>query len=389
MNHKFQIVPRDMIFMRDARPMEGSDAGLGANWPRPDQLWNALINAFHLAWPERQAWEGAAHRKTEEEEEKEKKRGRQSSDRFGALKTLGPFPLDSKTGLVYYPAPLDLDMEIVPCPGTDLPEPLTCAFRGKNPGKQEPRHWLSAQEYQHYLKGGGVGREEPELYDNERKLGIAIDAGSGAAEDGKLYQAEYLRPREGVSLAFTASCDLKPKGEPDKDKTVDVFEKFGLPRELILGGQQGVVRMAETKFERIKPPGIASRHLRWTLLSPAVFLAGWLPGWCVDSRRDIPEAEKKPLGTVMLRNKPSGELLAGKLIAARIGKPLAFSGWDLRTGPKPTLLAVPAGSCYVFDCGTAENAQKLADRLNLKPCSDRFGEKGFGVGVCSSAEGLG
>jgi hypothetical protein len=46
--HTFHLAPRDLLFLRDARPMEAGDAGLGAHWPRPDQLWNALLNAFHL-----------------------------------------------------------------------------------------------------------------------------------------------------------------------------------------------------------------------------------------------------------------------------------------------------------------------------------------------------
>ena len=372
MIRKFRLEPRDLLFLRHARPMGGSDAGLGANWPRPDQLWNALINAFHHAWPERQDWEGVAHGKTEEE--RGKNRGIQGSDRFGALRTSGPFPFKSETRAIYYPAPLDLGMEMVPCPGTDLPLPLVFAFRARTPEKREPRHWLSGHEYWNYLRGEAAAVGEPELYDGERRLGIAVDAASGAADKGRLYQAEYLRLREGVSLAFEASCDVKPKGETG---TVDVFEKFGIPQELLLGGQQGVVRLRKADFAGIEPPRIASRHVRWTLLAPAVFLAGWLPGWCADSRK-IPEAEKEPPGTVMFK-----DCSFARLIAARIGKPLVFSGWRLRTGPKPTVFAVPAGSCYVFDCGTAENAQMLADRLNFKPCSDRFGEKGFGVGVCS------
>ena len=58
-SYNFLIEPRDLLFLRDARPMEASDAGLGANWPRPDQIWNAFINAFHARWPKHQAWEHA------------------------------------------------------------------------------------------------------------------------------------------------------------------------------------------------------------------------------------------------------------------------------------------------------------------------------------------
>jgi len=385
MNHKFQLEPRDLLFLRDARPMDGSDAGLGANWPRPDQLWNALINAFHRVWPNRQDWEGAAHTKRKSGESGGKSDNPLSSDRFGALKTVGPFPFDTKTGVVYYPAPLDLDMDLVQCNGTDLPKPLSHAFRAKTQGKKEPRHWLSADEYHSYLKSESVGDKEPALYDAERSLGIEIDAVTGTTVESRLYQAEYLRLRDGfrgddarLALAFTASCGIHQKGAPD-DSTVDVFEKFlSNENSIIIGGQQGVARLRSAAFDWIKPQKITSRYLRWTLLAPAVFRAGWLPGWCADSRK-IPDSEKYPLGTVMFKDCSSS-----KLIAARIGKPFAFSGWDLQTGPKPTQLFVPAGSCYVFDCCTAENAQKLADLLYFKPCSDQLGEKGFGIGICSS-----
>ena len=71
-----------------------------------------------------------------------------------------------------------------------------------------------------------------------------------------------------------------------------------------------------------------------------------------------------------------------RLIAACIGKAVAFSGYDSQVREKPTELAVPAGSAYVFECETVEEAGKLVAALNLKPLSD-LGEKGFGLGVCS------
>ncbi|MCL2878560.1 MAG: hypothetical protein FWF13_07260, partial [Acidobacteria bacterium] len=302
MNHIFQLEPRDLLFLRDARPMGGSDAGFGANWPRPDQLWNAFINAFHRAWPDRQDWEGAAHTKRKSSDAGGKRDNPHSSDRFGALKTVGPFPVDTKTGVVYYPAPLDLNMELIFCHGTNLSLPLTHAFRARTPGKKEPRHWLSADEYYRYMKDEPVGDDEPTLYDIERYLGIEIDAVIGTAVKSKLYQAEYLRLIDGfrsddvrLALAFTASCDIFPKGA-QSDSTVDVFEKLPKENSIIIGGQQGVAHLRSAVFSWIEPQEIISRYLRWTLLAPAVFRAGWIPGWCADSRK-IPDAEKQPLGT--------------------------------------------------------------------------------------------
>ena len=119
MKHSLELTPRDLLFLRDARPMEASDAGLGANWPRPDQLYHALLAAFHLRWPTRQAWEGEEHTRRDERTD--------INFRFGALKTVGPFPKKiDKSGKaeIFYPRPLDLGMKLVGCAGTDLPHPL-------------------------------------------------------------------------------------------------------------------------------------------------------------------------------------------------------------------------------------------------------------------------
>ncbi|MBM4164571.1 MAG: hypothetical protein FJ222_09070 [Lentisphaerae bacterium] len=381
-DHTYNLQPRDRLFLRDARPMAASDAGLGANWPRPDQLWNAIINAFRRQWPDRQPWEGAEHTKRATDKHQD------SSFRFGALKTLGPFP--SKDDEIYYPFPLDWNMELVLCDGTDLPKLLTHAFRAKKLGKEDRPTWLAAADYTRYLAGESFEPTTPALYDEERTIGIAINPETRTTgdDDHRLYQAEYLRLRPDVSLAFSASCNIAPKG--GTCGTVDVFARADKPQELILGGQQGVAglmaRAARLKLPQAK---ITTRYLRWTLLSPAVFNAGWRPDWVAeDGRVMLPNAER-PASMARADWKAlaakAGGFATARLIAARVGKPLAFSGWDLQAGPKPTVLAVPAGSCYVFDCETVEEARALAAALAPdRPRSTRFGEKGFGIGLCSS-----
>lgn len=387
----FTLEPRDLLFLRDARPMAASDAGQGANWPRPDQLWNALINAFHRQWPERQEWEGMAHTKRDGER-------RESSDRFGALKTCGPFPLDAD-GQLYLPCPLDSDMDLVPSSGTNLPIPLTHAFRRRKLGKESLPAWISADNYQRYLAGGELDPEKLKdslLYSEERSIGIAINSETHATEDSKLYQAEYLRLRDGVRLAFCASCDLVPKG---LGGTVDAFGKLGSPAALILGGQQGVATLRKHENAlQLPTTTVASRFLRWTLLAPAVFPAinahpgGWRPSW-VDAdtgqvmlpQGKLPEKSQFRSRDDWRRAVAACPKFSAKLVAARIGKPLAFSGWDLQTGPKPTQLAVPAGSSYVFECTDIAEAQALAIALNPpNRRSTLLGEKGFGLGLCSS-----
>jgi CRISPR-associated protein Cmr3 len=394
MKHAFTLEPRDLLFLRDARPMAASDAGLGANWPRPDQLWNAIISAFHRQWPTRQEWEGNGKHTFRDKREdiykgNSKDKNADSSFRFGALKTVGPFPRKDNT--LYLPAPLDLGMNLVPCAGTDLPHPLTHAFLPSKPGKQKPREWLAAADYARYLAGGATFdpsdlSDPSDLYDVERNIGIAIDGETQTTVDGRLYQAEYLRLRQGLALAFEAECDLKPRGG---NEIADVFTRADCPDTLVIGGQQGVARLKTLNAGlRLPKADITTPLLRWTLISPVVFNAGWRPDWVAAGNQVmLPNAERAP-GMSRAEWKAHAAAAGGftaKLVAARVGKPTAFSGWDLQTGPKPTVLAVPAGSCYVFDCGTAEEARALAAVLSPhRPRSTMFGEKGFGIGLCSS-----
>jgi hypothetical protein len=238
----YELIPQDLLFMRDARPMEASDAGLGANWPRPDQLWSAIIHAFRRQWPDRQPWEGPAHTKREGKRPDGKTDNPHSSDRFGALRTVGPFP--KKGGELYFPCPADLAMKMVESPRgeTDLPAPLKYAFLPKVKGKVRNPRWFSSTHYRQYLNGETVmlPEKEPELYDAHRSIGIALSPETGTTIDGKLYSAEHLRLRRDVSLAFEASCDQKPKGGGEP---VNVFKELDLPVRIIIGGNQGIATL--------------------------------------------------------------------------------------------------------------------------------------------------
>ncbi|MCL1919750.1 MAG: type III-B CRISPR module-associated protein Cmr3 [Kiritimatiellaeota bacterium] len=339
----FEIIPRDILFLGDARAMSARDVGRGANWPRPDQLNAALHHAFRQAAPHH----------------------------FGGLKTFGPFP--RAAGGLCLPCPLDWDMGLVPCGGLDLPAPLTRAFASKRKGAAALPQWISQADYAKYLNGEDAGQPAPcAVFDVERNTGVIIDELTEKVEAGNTYQAEYLRLREGVTLAFAAEY----KDDGHHERFADVFERLLATRTFILGGQQGVVCVREAApFAIPRPAALSTPYLRWTLLTPALFAGGWLPGWCRDTKGNA------PLGTVMFR-----DYSFARLVAARVGKPLAFSGWDpVANQPKPTSLAVPAGSSYVFDCGSVEDARKLAERLDYpRTLSDQYGEKGFGLGVCSS-----
>ncbi len=424
MKHSLELIPRDLLFLRDARPMEASDAGLGANWPRPDQLYHALLAAFHLRWPKRQTWEGDEHTRYEEPAG--------VNFRFGALKTVGPFP--RKGDKIFFPRPLDLGMKLVKCEGTDLPVPLKYAFLPIVKGKVSLPQWVSVDVIKKYLGGQNIFKLEEKdsnLYGADRNIGIGINPDTGTTVEHKLYQAEYLRLKEGVTLVGEASCEMKLKRQ---DHVLDAYNSKETGNEcvekVVLGGQQGMcsLEIDKFKFELPKRPEgqPTTRFVRWTLLTPAIFQAGkepnpkqgealrkqegpvygWLPAWCMPT--DTQGVHRDEIGKVMLTKsvkRNDGEsrqawkdrqhtagTIGAKLVAARIDKPIPFSGWELPTattsgGPKSTMLAVPAGSCYIFECDTTDDAEALVAALDGIPRSDLLGSNGFGIGVCSFISG--
>jgi hypothetical protein len=68
--------------------------------------------------------------------------------------------------------------------------------------------------------------------------------------------------------------------------------------------------------------------------------------------------------------------------------------WQRQHGPRPTLLAVPAGAVYYFEADSPADAARLAAALNwhgstpghviVNRRSTLLGEKGYGLGVCGT-----
>ncbi len=387
-NHTLELKPRDLLFLRDARPMEASDAGLGANWPRPDQLYHALLGAFHLRWPTRQSWEGEEHTRRDERED--------IAFRFGALKTVGPFP--KKDEKMFFPRPLDLGMKLVECEGTDLPAPLKYAFLPVVKGKASLPQWVSQSTYESYLNGEtafDLKEKDSDLYGVDRNIGIGMDPSTGTTKDGALYQAEYLRLKEDVALVCEASCGMKLKRE---NRILDAYDPEQTGHEsveqVVLGGQQGMCSLSISDGELPLPKRSGktapTRFVRWTLLTPAVFNAGWKPGWLDAAARVMLPRGNSTIERLpgerrdeWRRRKNAAVGFDARLVAARVEKPVAFSGWDQTFGPKPTTLAVPAGSCYVFECRDETEATALAVALESAPRSDLLGSNGFGIGISS------
>lgn len=371
----YELTPRDVLFFRDARPMDTQKrrrgdlrmVGHGAEWPRPDLLFSAVIHTL-IGDPERP-----------------------EARLYGSVDNLavrGPFPL--RAGTLYLPRPLDWDMApcLIPPGTTNLPAPLTYGFQDRDPSKKIYPAWVSAADYGCYLLGGklpDVTQKQPELYHAEPRVGTTLDDVRHAsvrerdAVSGQWWM-ETLRLAPGVTML----CDVRQA----KAATL-------AGRDIRFGGQGGTVRFDAVQGPGLEarladlPQGKPSRFVRWTLLAPALFMKGWYPNWLDAAghvmipmeavERQPGESRKAWRARAQVEQKP---FPTARLIGARIGKPVVFSGWDSQTGAKPTELAVPAGSCYLFACDGVDEAVKLAKALHLTQRSD-LGEKGFGLGVCS------
>lgn len=418
----YQIIidARDRFFFRDARPISGSDIGDGASWPLPSVFHSAMLSALWERFPNTSQWESPHENLTEKEKkkhlDKEGKEKRVSNFRLGGLKTWGVFPVKKKSMEngewnyeIFVPTPADIEPNgsvmrlISPVGNSNLPAPLKYLLANTSPPSKRTVHpWISLENLENYLRGKKVGEtiQNSVFFDTETNPGIAIDPSTGSAEDGKFYQATYLRMKPDTYMLAFAECEAKKFNEKSGTDLLGIFfaDKKSIP--LIFGGQRGVAYM-ECKREKSSLCKLTDEKqtsegtiVRWTLLSPAVFNNGWLPDW-VDEKS----------GSVLLKTRPSKEgksrkewraeiekapKMGASLVAARIPKPLVFSGWKLDIkadyaggDPKATRLAVAPGTVYYFKCDNNDEAIKLANELHGNVKSSLLGEQGFGLGVCS------
>ena len=403
--HEIEIEPRDILFFRDARPMDGASVGGGARWPLPVSFHEALFHAFKHRWPQRQEWEFEHKHKTKKDNRAESEL---SGLRFGGLHTIGPFPYAD--GGIWLPTPKDIDSsgrQMVlrkPLAKSDLPDFIeyTVGLRDK-PDKREAPPWLPASEFVKYLSGGDVDVKKADgqpLYDVESRPGIAIDANTGTVdvggedEGGKFYIAEYMRLRPGVTMKGFARCSTRAHATAG----VDVMEKFLQERSefsFVFGGQRGVAinngRRKERPFWQEFKRGEGTL-VKWVLLTPAVFKGGWLPDIVDENGRVCGKRERPRREDYASRAKWREAIaetpdISARLVAGCTGKPQTFSGWNERIGgPRPTMMAVPAGSVYWFKADSREDADALVRSLHGRCRSSFYGEKGFGFGVCGTWE---
>jgi CRISPR type III-B/RAMP module-associated protein Cmr3 len=397
--YDLDLLPRDLLFFRDARPMAGGSAGGGDHWPLPQTFHGALLTSLYETWPERQPWEA--------EIERGRRNGREihTDLRFGGLRTVGPFP--AIRDQVYFPCPKDLVVDTatgqakvgfqpVGLPASwssDLPKTLCYPVaRIAPPSKDKPPEWISLAEVQRYLDDKPCAlTSATELMETESSIGIALSDETGSTREGQLYQARKLRLRGEVSLRAWASAAAT--GSADVD-VLALWQREG--RSLIFGGESTSVRVgAQRAKERHSLdtflPQVGGCRVKWTLFTPALFLAGWRPAWvdengAVQLRAERPARETGESRAAWRKRIQEAPAIQARLVAALVPSPRHVSGWQLggKPGPKKTERLVEAGSVYYFETSGPADAKALVRALHGQPRSDSLGEKGYGIGLCSA-----
>lgn len=411
--------PADLLFFRDGRPMSGAASGHGSAWPLP----HVINAAFHAALHRAELENVHGHRAGRSSDRDD---ARARDQKFGSLRTVGPFPVD-KDGLWYFPRPADAqdphcaEPTLRPLASDEQPSSLPSGLRPvvntRAPGKDKPATWWSAKAWHSYLEGKSIPLPESEFPDDsafadtEYQIGIGIDRDTGTVQEGAFYSAQYLRLRPSTRLGVLAEAPDKINGTPGKTRDL-IRHLLDEEQHLVVGGQQRVCSaelIPDAPLPLPVAPPLQGRRVKWTLLTPALFPrieqhpGGWLPNWIDpgDWRVQLLDGPGKNKAKRMGKDVRPGQPIQARLIAALVSGSQPVTGFATggngETGAKSPHLAVPAGSVYYFEADSEEQAGKLADALNwhgaersnptlLNRRSTLFGEKGFGLGLCSPWE---
>ncbi|MCP4427408.1 MAG: type III-B CRISPR module-associated protein Cmr3 [Chloroflexi bacterium] len=179
------------------------------------------------------------------------------------------------------------------------------------------------------------------LFSREHRLGIGIDGEHKRASDGKLYTAEFIRPRKDVGLLVEVTGLDESKWPPTG--------------ALSLGGERRAARYTRIEKPAHWPTNAANGN-KLIFATPTCFEDGWQA------------ADWQPYFT------------DAQLIAAIVGRPQQIGGWDMaQNRPKPMRRYVPATAVYFFARPLQLNEQNRA-AANGTVCDDKdAGRIGFGT----------
>lgn len=418
----YLLSPQDLLFFgkRDDRPTADKPTSQTSAWPLPSVIFDALHGALHRSFPQVLLWEHThpAGRNGHYANRHER------LQRFGSLKTAGPFPSREVEGrpIWHLPCPTDVVVgndgllaRVLPSReggGTNnLPRPLKYFLPppGSTSDRAVPAWWPKAA-VESYLQGtlplpSELATNET-LFTSEPIDPQALSSSPTPGQEGgpsnqsparrptngpKFPAGDYLRLQENVSLGIAATMPLQEAHDVEGLKRLFATEG----KALLVGGQQRVCRVEEAAsllLNDLLPVSqpVGGDRLKWLLLSPAIFPAvssraesvkshpgGWLPNWiCPESgqvllkKSDPPRAgQNRETWRRQVRASPAFDC---RLVAASVPELVTVTGWSERRhlrqtdpaavpGPKPAYAAVPAGAVYYF---AGPDASLLADALS-------------------------
>ncbi|OZG70348.1 CRISPR-associated protein Cmr3 [Hahella sp. CCB-MM4] len=258
--------------------------------------------------------------------------------------------------------------------GCDLPEGLwPLQLEQQFPGKVSPGpDWWAIEDLLAWRRNDrslSFGQVEQNGWmppPDDIRTHVAINRQTQASEAGKIFQ----------------TAGLSMWQSPHSPQCLPQFA-VGLLGRIEGNIEPGVLNLGgERRLAKVKPwqniwPGIPSAlvsdiqqagALTLTLLTPALFSAGWIPGWLDrDSLQGIP---------------PGCSRLRLKLRAAAVKRWHPHSGWDLAANrPRASRKMVPAGATYWFDIQD-DHADDI-ERLWLNHLSDENQDRldGFGLAL--------
>jgi len=256
----------------------------------------------------------------------------------GRIETLHPLPADLVVagGRVRPLRALPVDAR-----AGSFPLPRWPVLAEDERAKAESGRWLTADGLRRWLAGEVPQAEQlvktDALWLHETRVGIALDADTRRADDGKLYSLQAV------------AC------KPDVGFAVRVQGTALAPGVLRLGGDGRGARLVPTDIDWPEPDYDAiarAGRARLLLTSPGLFADGWLPTG--SGAADAGLGAPFELGGVRAR-----------IVCAAVPRAQVVSGFDLaRWQPKPAQRAVPTGAVYWLDEleASGEQLRKLAER---------------------------
>ena len=205
--------------------------------------------------------------------------------------------------------------------------PLVPVLRQDKPEKPLGGCWLNRKGISAYLAGDPllddyiIGQQE--LWENDPRLGIAMDPVTRTAAEGRIYTTETvaLKQKVGFLVNVEGAAGCLPH---------DGLLRFGGD------GRSATVSTCRVNFPQTPWGRIAAEErFRLVLATPGIFDEGWL----------LPRLDEKN-GNLILR---FGDCKA-RLAAAAFNRAEVVSGWDLaKQSPKHARRAAATGSVYWLD----------------------------------------